>query len=127
MISDALQVLQTSNPKCVLILAKHLWSVLMPSSAVERSLGALRSTAQQLLVDERRKQRAPRAAFFMIVSKLQDFLDDLWEELYRNRGKLSGPFWEWFEKWMAMMRAWDNSQSEAAVQNTATCLRSILS
>lgn len=110
MISDALQVLQTSNP-----------------NAVERSLGALRSTVQQLLVDERRKPRAPRAAFFMIVSKLQDFLDDLWEELYRNRGKLSGPFWEWFEKWMAMMRAWDNSQSEAAVQNTATCLRSILS
>jgi serine/threonine protein kinase len=109
MISDALQVLQTSNP-----------------NAVERSLGALRSTVQ-LLVDERRKQRAPRAAFFMIVSKLQDFLDDLWKELYGNRGKLSGPFWEWFEKWMAMMRAWDNSQSEAAVQNTATCLRSILS
>lgn len=110
MISDALQVLQTSNP-----------------NAVERSVGALRSTVQQLLVDERRKQRAPRAAFFMIVSKLQDFLDDLWKELYGNRGKLSGPFWEWFEKWMAMMRAWDNSQSEAAVQNTATCLRSILS
>lgn len=109
MISDALQVLQTSNP-----------------NAVERSVGALRSTVQ-LLVDERRKQRAPRAAFFMIVSKLQDFLDDLWKELYGNRGKLSGPFWEWFEKWMAMMRAWDNSQSEAAVQNTATCLRSILS
>lgn len=110
MISDALQVLQTSNP-----------------NAVERSLGTLRSTVQQLLFDERRKQRAPRAAFLTIVSKLQDFLDDLWKELYRNRGKLSGPFWEWFEKWMSMMRAWDNSQSEAAVQNTATCLRSILS
>jgi hypothetical protein len=110
MISDALRVLQTTNP-----------------NAVEKSLGTLRSTVQQLLFDERRKQRAPRAAFLMIVSKLQDFLDDLWKELYGNRGKLSVPFWEWFEKWMAMMRAWDNSQSEAAVQNTATCLRSILS
>lgn len=110
MIGDALRVLQTTNP-----------------NAVEKSLGTLRSTVQQLLFDERRKQRAPRAAFLMIVSKLQDFLDDLWKELYGIRGKLSGPFWEWFEKWMAMMRAWDNSQSEAAVQNTATCLRSILS
>ncbi|KAG2037141.1 kinase-like domain-containing protein [Suillus americanus] len=110
MISDALQVLQTSNP-----------------NAVERSLGTLRSTVQHLLFDERRKQRAPRAAFLMIVSKLQDFLDDLWGELYGNRGKLSSPFWEWFEKWMSMMRAWDNSQSEAVVQNTATCLQSILS
>ncbi|KAG1761411.1 kinase-like domain-containing protein [Suillus occidentalis] len=110
MISDALRVLQTTNP-----------------NAVEKSLDTLRSTVQQLLSDERRKQRAPRAAFLMIVSKLQDFLDDLWKELYGNRAKLSGPFWEWFEKWMAMMRAWDNSQSEAAVQNTSTCLRSILS
>ncbi|KAG1726825.1 kinase-like domain-containing protein [Suillus lakei] len=110
MISDALRVLQTSNP-----------------NAVERSLGTLRSTVEHLLFDERRKQRAPRAVFLMIVSKLQDFLDDLWKELYGNKGKLSGPFWEWFEKWMSMMRAWDNSQSEAAVQNTATCLRSILS
>lgn len=110
MINEALQVLQTSNP-----------------NAVERSLGTLRSTVQQLIFDERRKQRAPRAAFLMIVSKLQAFLDDLWKELYGNREKLSSPFWEWFEKWMTMMRAWDNSQSEAAVQNTATCLRSILS
>ncbi|KAG2129610.1 kinase-like domain-containing protein [Suillus clintonianus] len=110
MISDALRVLQTSNP-----------------NAVERSLGTLRSTVEQLLFDERRKQRAPRSAFSMLVSKLQNFLDDLWKELYGNRGKLSGPFWEWFEKWMAMMRAWDNSQAETAVQNTATCLLSILS
>lgn len=110
MINEALQVLQTSNP-----------------NAVERSLGTLRLTVQQLLFDERRKQRAPRATFLMIVSKLQAFLDDLWKELYGNREKLSSPFWEWFEKWMAMMRAWDNSQSETAVQNTATCLRSILS
>ncbi|KAG0696496.1 kinase-like domain-containing protein [Suillus ampliporus] len=111
MIGDALRVLQTSNP----------------NSAVERSLGTLRSTIEQLLFDEKRKQREPRSAFMMIISKLQDFLNDLWKELYGNRGKLSAPFWEWFEKWMAMMRAWDNSQSEAAVHNTATCLRSILS
>jgi len=63
----------------------------------------------------------------MIMSKLQDFLDDLWSEVYGSSGNLSTPFWEWFEKWMAMMRAWDNSQTEAAAQNVAACLRSILS
>ncbi|OJA08546.1 hypothetical protein AZE42_06641 [Rhizopogon vesiculosus] len=110
MISDALRVLQTSNP-----------------NAVERSLGPLRSTVEQLLFDDRRKPREPRDAFLMIMSKLQDFLDDLWSEVYGSRGNLSTPFWEWFEKWMAMMRAWDNSQTEAAAQNVAACLRSILS
>jgi len=63
----------------------------------------------------------------MIMSKLQDFLDDLWNEIYGSRGDLSAPFWGWFERWMAMMRAWDNLQSEAAAQNVAECLRSILS
>jgi len=106
-----------------------LYSVLTPSthSAVERSLGPLRSTVSQILFDDRRKPREPRDAFFTIMSKLQGFLDDLRNEVYGIRGNLSTPFWEWFEKWTAMMRARDNSQSEAAVQNTAECLRSILS